>query len=800
MDDHHKLVEHISSGTLAAVFCAAHARGLNPFAPNEEGQTLLHAACQTFRGSADIVALLLMKGREERGARGVESGVVLTDDRGMSALMYAVYYQQIATISVLLYFHPKAVYAQEETSSLNAIEVAILLSKLRVIDYFRRTGYIDSRVSNDDLRRELRSKVGSGELRSKADIIGVALNSRHKESWLPDWIHDYSPSHNRAAVRRIASSTSFAILLTSMLIALAFSCRFIVMKASCRGDDTPWLLHALSISSQLFTWAAYISVVFKEATAVETHSGYTYEDALSAIYHNKYNCCSSSSKAFVCHVCRIYRPFRSGHSGASNTCIKMYDHFCYFLARDIGAGNYRHFFVFVALLALLATPVFLYLSTRYLAAMLAAVDRGTALAPMTLATHFDLVFLLCFFFWTALVWIMLLLFLGYHVVISSRGLTTWEDSSDHNTLLYLRPDKSSSFSLPTATANLKERLSDCSSSGLVLQPALLRGYSFRSLGRAELAAFYDLCAVGFSAKPRPPPAAYFRKHFENDPWREHRSIFVAEERASRRLVASVRLFVRPLFYSCGAAGAPVTELCGGVGEVCTLKAHVRQGLSSQLLLQLLDSAKKRGFSRVILHAAEAYRGFYARFAFRSLLCEWSLVQVPRDNSDDDGIWAVDEIVICDHAKRMSELSRAVSSLGCGSVMKTEEYVRRWLGGDGGCAYGLFSSSSSGDRCLVAYAILGERQGRAQLRDLGMEQQPASTGGPMLLRLLGAALQRSRSAAAEVAVPAPVVAYLALPSQPGAAEDGWMQLRLHPSPRGGGSDEGAGMMFWPVDSF
>ena len=103
----------------------------------------------------------------------------------------------------------------------------------------------------------------------------------------------------------------------------------------------------------------------------------------------------------------------------------------------------------------------------------------------------------------------------------------------------------------------------------------------RTLKTPELDAWYALCGTVF-----PVGSAYFRRHFEMDPWADIDGIFVAEE--DGRLVSSVRVFTRRLMLG----GRPV--LTGGIGEVCTLPEYRGRGLSDRLLKMADDYMDAHG--------------------------------------------------------------------------------------------------------------------------------------------------------------------------------------------------------------
>ena len=100
-----------------------------------------------------------------------------------------------------------------------------------------------------------------------------------------------------------------------------------------------------------------------------------------------------AASTFCCHLCHRLRPLRCGHSRYSHCCIPVFDHFCAFLASDIGRDNYGFFVILVADMACVAMPVFIALALLLLGSSYARINQlGAALHfdPMSLTLKQDL--------------------------------------------------------------------------------------------------------------------------------------------------------------------------------------------------------------------------------------------------------------------------------------------------------------------------------------------------------------------------------------------------------------------------
>jgi hypothetical protein len=140
--------------------------------------------------------------------------------------------------------------------------------------------------------------------------------------------------------------------------------------------------------------------------------------ALRAAYHAYVSADAALPAApAVCVTCRLERPLRAKHCRSCKTCVYRFDHHCPFINNCVGAGNYRHFILWLLSLAVLAL---LFICSYILALRLAhpnmtLLAAGMYHAPMTAWV------LSC-----ALYIALALTMLRYHIPLVLTGLTTNE--------------------------------------------------------------------------------------------------------------------------------------------------------------------------------------------------------------------------------------------------------------------------------------------------------------------------------------------------------------------------------------
>eukprot|EP01116_Phalansterium_solitarium_P021587 TRINITY_DN6779_c0_g1_i1.p1 TRINITY_DN6779_c0_g1~~TRINITY_DN6779_c0_g1_i1.p1 ORF type:complete len:350 (+),score=86.99 TRINITY_DN6779_c0_g1_i1:92-1141(+) len=130
---------------------------------------------------------------------------------------------------------------------------------------------------------------------------------------------------------------------------------------------------------------------------------------------------------------------------------------------------------------------------------------------------------------------------------------------------------------------------------------------FDFLKEDQIEEWLDHLDEVFEATPR----SYFAGHFVHDVTPDLEGIRVAIDKRTGRIVATVRVFIRKMFWD--GAVVPV----GGIGEVSTKAAWRGKGLASTLLNQALHYMKSRGLHCSSLHTSKA-APVYAKLGWRAV--------------------------------------------------------------------------------------------------------------------------------------------------------------------------------------
>jgi len=156
---------------------------------------------------------------------------------------------------------------------------------------------------------------------------------------------------------------------------------------------------------------------------------------------------------------------------------------------------------------------------------------------------------------------------------------------------------------------------------------------------AELEPWLDLVVEVFG--PLGIPRSYFSRHWSSDTSDSARlgGIFVAVERATGTMAATVRVFTRQLQVGAaaealgGGSAAAALEV-GGIGEVSTRARFRKRGLATRLLREAIRYMHEdRGMPLSALHAAAAASAMYRRLGWAPVATPLHRVSVPAPDSE-----------------------------------------------------------------------------------------------------------------------------------------------------------------------
>ena len=265
-------------------------------------------------------------------------------------------------------------------------------------------------------------------------------------------------------------------------------------------------------------------------------------------------------------------------------------------------------------------------------------------------------------------------------------------------------------------------------------------YTLRGLSDEEVPSWAEFCASVFAYKDNPPPASYFARHFYNDP--DRNASFIRVAMFEEKVVASCRIFHRTISGGNGFAG---TIRAGGIGEVCTLEAHRKRGLSKELLLDAIQIMESEGMQLSLLHAAPSFFPVYQKVGYVCTVSKWSTTLIQRDRLSSV---ALDENVAISHAKFPDDIKQLMQlhqkyyeKNFAGAIVRSELYWNNYLSHElEGSLWLLKKKTGTDEDTVLGWLSLRSRGDKLQLREFGCNLD-LTTIDKVLPSLLGYASNR-----------------------------------------------------------
>lgn len=183
---------------------------------------------------------------------------------------------------------------------------------------------------------------------------------------------------------------------------------------------------------------------------------------------------------------------------------------------------------------------------------------------------------------------------------------------------------------------------------------------FRHLREEELESWFDHCAEVFTGTPR----EYFVSHWNNDPWRDLNSIFIAVH--DDKILSTVRIFHREVFIN----GEKIKM--GGIGEVSTKAEARKRGLSTELLKKSIEYMVEKGIHISILFGSELN---YSRLGWKSIDASLNHSSV----KEQKGLYSIREVNFTKDSRALMDIYEKYNNDFNGAVVRDDElYWSNWV--------------------------------------------------------------------------------------------------------------------------
>lgn len=231
---------------------------------------------------------------------------------------------------------------------------------------------------------------------------------------------------------------------------------------------------------------------------------------------------------------------------------------------------------------------------------------------------------------------------------------------------------------------------------------------FRTLRQEELERWYDHCVTAFNkgvvdAEYR----QYFKDHYENDPFRDLESIFVAVD--GETIVSTVRIFYRKVYLQ----GQEISM--GGIGEVCTQPEYYKLGLSSRLLTMAIDKMGKKRIAISML--GTGIQRHYAKHGWQDSIFKAKMGILPLSSGNSDSYKA--RLMDFDRdLEAMKLLYKSYSGCCNGPVVRDHpDYWDKWIRSEWRKAWVLENQYES----ISSYVVIDEQKEFINIKEYGAIQ-------------------------------------------------------------------------------
>ena len=166
------------------------------------------------------------------------------------------------------------------------------------------------------------------------------------------------------------------------------------------------------------------------------------------------------------------------------------------------------------------------------------------------------------------------------------------------------------------------------------------------------------------------PLSYFKREWDNDPYRDINSIFVAVD-SNGAIVSGVRVFIREIYLNGKAIKT------GGIGSVGTREDQRKQGLSSALFELCIGFMEKNDICVSYLLCGEQNEKHYNRYNYKSCRYLKKISKIEK-NIPYRRTYNIRDVDFNKDIKTLSDMYQNFSSKYNGSPVRSTDYWKQWV--------------------------------------------------------------------------------------------------------------------------